>query len=155
MIINALNGVWSDIYILQSITQEQSDKDVSKRLDFKDLKFPVKIRDVKNSINISVFGYENKEKHPVYVSRKCCEDKHVDLLLIGEGEKKHYVLIKDFNTFMYDHTLHRERKHLYRYCRTAEKWKYHIKDCLNLMVNKILRYLRKMNILNSKILEEK
>ena len=111
MIINALNGLWSDIYILQSITQEQSDKDVSKRLDFKDLKFPVKIRDVKNSINISVFGYENKEKHPVYVSRKCCEDKHVDLLLIGEGEKKHYVLIKDFNTFMYDHTLHRERKH--------------------------------------------
>ena len=25
------------------------------------------------------------------------EDKHVDLLLIGEGEKKHYILIKDFD----------------------------------------------------------
>ena len=33
------------------------------------------------------------------------KDKHVDLLLIGKGEKNHYVLIKRFNTFMYYHTL--------------------------------------------------
>ena len=32
--------------------------------------------------------------------------KHVDLLLIGEEGKGHYVLIKDCNTFMYDHKLH-------------------------------------------------
>ena len=51
----------------------------------------------------SVFGYENKEKHPIYVSKKCYEEKHADLLLTGEEEKRHYVLIKDFNTFMYDH----------------------------------------------------
>ena len=38
--------------------------------------------------------------------QKCCEEKHVDLLLTGEGEKKHY-----FNTFMYDHYLHLGRKH--------------------------------------------
>ena len=31
--------------------------------------------------------------------------KHVDLLLIGEGRKRRDVLIKDFNTFMYNHTL--------------------------------------------------
>ena len=36
-------------------------------------------------IGYNVFGYENKEKHPLYVSKKC-EEKHVDLLLIG-GEK--------------------------------------------------------------------
>ena len=30
----------------------------------------------------------------------------VDLLLIGEEGKRHYVLIKDFNTFMCDHILH-------------------------------------------------
>ena len=65
----------------------KADKDFAKRLDFKDMKFPVKIRDIhkiekKNSINISVFGYENKEKHPIYVSKQFCEKKHVDLLLI-------------------------------------------------------------------------
>ena len=41
--------------------------------------------------------------------------KNVDLLLIGEEEKRHYVLMKDFHTYMYDHTLHRGRKHFCRY----------------------------------------
>ena len=50
--------------------------------------------------------------------------------MIGEGEKKHYVFVKDFNTLMYDHTLHRGRKHFCLYClqtfRKAEKLKCHI-----------------------------
>ena len=61
-------------------------------------KFPVKIRDIHkikkwNSIGIGVFSYENKKKHPIYVSKKCYIEKHLDLLLIGEEGKRHYVLI--------------------------------------------------------------
>ena len=78
-----------------------------------------KIEKKKNSIGISVFGHENKVKYPIYISKKCCEEKHVDLLLIEVGEKKHYVLIKDFNAFMYDHTLHRGRKIFCHYCLQA------------------------------------
>ena len=86
---------------LKEITK--ADKDFAKKLDFKDIKFPVKIRDIhkigkRNSIGISVFGYKNKEKHPIYISKKC-EEEHVDLLLIGKEAKRHYVLIKYFNTF--------------------------------------------------------
>ena len=92
----------------------KTDREFAKKLDFKGIKFPVKIRSIhkiekKNSIDISDFGYENKEKHPIYVSKKCCEEKHVDLLLIGE-EGKNTVLIKDFDTFMYDHALHCGKK---------------------------------------------
>ena len=70
MITNAVNGV-------QSARITKADKDFSKSLDFKDIKFPVKVRDInkiekKNSIGISAFGYENKDKHPIYVSKKCC-----------------------------------------------------------------------------------
>ena len=36
-----------------------------------------------------VFGYENKKKHPIYVSKKCCEVKHADLLLTEENGKWH------------------------------------------------------------------
>ena len=36
--------------------------------------------------------------------------KHVDLLLIGEEGKRHYVLIKDSSTFMYDCRLYHEKK---------------------------------------------
>ena len=59
---------------------------------------------IQNFIGIIVFAYENKEKHPIYVSKKCSEEKHVfDLLLIVKEGKRHHVLMKDFNTFMYDH----------------------------------------------------
>ena len=46
----------------------KADKNFAKRLNFK-------IRDIHklekdNSIGISVFGYENKEKYPTYLSKK-------------------------------------------------------------------------------------
>ena len=53
-------------------------------------------------------------------------------MLIGEAGKRHYIFIKGFNTFMYDHTLHRGRKHFFRYClqdfSTEEISRRHIKD---------------------------
>ena len=111
-----------------------------QRLDFKDTKFPVKIIDIQkiekkkeNSVGINVFVYDNKEKYQIYVSKQCCEEKHVNLLLAGEEEYRNYILIKDFNIFMYDHTLHRGRKHFCHYCLQAfsaqEILKTHIKDC--------------------------
>ena len=115
MIINALNGAWLDTWILNPRIITKVDKAFSKRLISKDIKIPVKIREIqkieeKNAIGITVFGNENKEKYQIYISKQCCEEKHVDLLLVGE-EKKHFVLIKDFNKFMYVHSLLRGRKH--------------------------------------------
>ena len=75
--------------------------------------------------------------HPVYISKKCCEEKHVDLLLMGDERKRHYVLIKDINTFMYDHTLDRGRKYFCRCClqtfSTEEILKRYIKDCFKII----------------------
>ena len=55
--------------------------------------------------------------------------------MIEEGEK-HYVLIKDFNKFMYDHSLNCRRKHFCRYCLhafiTEEILKHHIKNCFKI-----------------------
>ena len=126
----------------QPLRITKTDKEFANTHDFNDIKFPVKIRDIqkiykkkkkKNSIGIKVFGYENKDIYPIYVSKQCCEEKLV-LLLIGEERKRHYVLIKDFNTFMYNHTLHCGRKHFYRYWLQAfssdKILKCHIKDCV-------------------------
>ena len=59
----------------------KSDKDFTKKRDFKDIKFQVKLEKCiklkKKSICISVFGYENKEKHPIYISKKCCEKQNM------------------------------------------------------------------------------
>ena len=88
---------------------------------------------------------------------KCFEKRHVDLLLTCEKRKRQNVLFKDFSTFMYDHTLFLGRKNFYRYClqafRTEEilKRKVTLKSILDIW----LRRLKKVNILNSKILKEK
>ena len=42
------------------------------------------------------------------------KQKNVDLLLIQEG-KRHSVIIKDFNTFMYVHIFHQGKKHFCYY----------------------------------------
>ena len=34
------------------------------------------------------------------------EEKFVDLLLIGDENKKHYIPVKEFNTFMHNHMIH-------------------------------------------------
>ena len=63
-----------------------------------------------NSIRINVFGYENGQPFPIHISKETFEDR-MNLLMITEDEKKHYVLIKDFNAFMYNQTKHKEKKH--------------------------------------------
>ena len=88
MLVNVLNGVQT--YFITADRNParitKTDKDFSKNFDFKDIKSPVKVRDMheiekKNSISISVFGYENMGKHPLYISEKCCEEQHVDFII--------------------------------------------------------------------------
>ena len=101
----------------------KADKDLAKKLDFADIQFPVRIKDIqklekeKNCSSISVFGYVKKEKYPSYMSKNTFK-KHAGLLLIGK-KTRGTVLIKGFNTFMYDHTLYRERNQFCRYCLQA------------------------------------
>ena len=96
------------------------DKEYVKNLDYSEIEFPVTTKhynkiEKQNEININVFGYENKQPYPIYVSKEKYED-HMELLLITENENKHYVLIKDFNRFMFHKTKHEHRKHFCVHC---------------------------------------
>ena len=61
------------------------------------------------NINVNVFGYENKV-FPLDVSKKSNEQV-LNVLLISNEEKLHYIFIKDFNRLMYSKTEHKEKKH--------------------------------------------
>ena len=79
--------------------------------------------------------------------KKCCDEKHVDLILISKREKNHCVLFKAFNTFRYDYTLHCRRKHfcscfLQAY-RAADVLKCHIKDCFQINCKQTIKMLPK------------
>ena len=99
---------------------KKSDKAFIENLNYSGIEFPVTTKQYNkiekhNEININVFGYEEKQKYPIYVSKEKYEDC-MNLLLITENENKHYVLIKDFNKFMYNQTKHKERKHFCMHC---------------------------------------
>ena len=56
--------------------------------------------EVKNNICINVFGYENGLVFLIYVSDQKFKDS-MDLLLLIDDDKSHYVYIKDFNSFIF------------------------------------------------------
>ena len=73
-------------------------------LDYEGIKFPVSKRDyckieLKNNICVNAFCYGNELTYPVYTSDQKFENC-MDLLLITDKNKFHYVYIKDFNRFM-------------------------------------------------------
>ena len=82
----------------------KQDKKIASTLDYRGINFPMKARDYeiveeKFNINVNVFGYENKV-FPLYVSKKSNEQV-LNVLLISNEEKSHYVFINDFNRLMY------------------------------------------------------
>ena len=96
------------------------DRQYVEKLDYSNIEFPVSVKhywkiEKQNSININVFGDEDRQPYPIYVSKEKYED-HMELLLVTKDENKHYVLIKDFNKFMYNQTKHKERKHFCMHC---------------------------------------
>jgi len=71
---------------------KKTDKQYIENLDYSGIEFPVNVKhynkiEKQNNINISIFGYEDQQPFPIYVSKEKFED-HMELLLItGEGEE--------------------------------------------------------------------
>ena len=102
------------LYIL--ILQKNIQKELLnyEKLNYDGIEFPVQEKDfnkieVKNNICINVFGYENKLVFPIYVSDQKFEDS-MDLLLLIDDDKSHYVYIKDFDRFMFHKTKNKNKK---------------------------------------------
>ena len=129
------------------------DKEYINQLDYSGIEFPVNVKhynkiEKQNEININVFGYENKQPYPIYISKEKYE-KHLELLLITEDKNKHYVLIKDFNRFMFNQTKHEHRKHFCMYClqcfSSEEVLKNHKDNCIQLNGEQAIKMPDKSN----------
>ena len=62
-----------------------------------------------------MFCYENGLLFPIYVSDKKFKGS-IDLLLLINDDKSHYVYIKDFNTFMFHKTKNKNKKWFCKSC---------------------------------------
>ena len=119
---------------------KKEDKKMINELNYDGIDFPLSQKhyskvEKQNSIRINVFGYESKQPFPIHISKETFEDQ-MNLLLITKDEKKHFVLIKDFNAFMYNQLKHKEWKYFCMYCLqcfSSERiLANHVNDCLTI-----------------------
>ena len=97
-----------------------ANKSIINELDYESIEFPASKKyyckiELKNNICINVFCYENNLVNPVYVSNvkfKNC----MDLLMVTNKNKSHYLYIKDFNRFMCNKTKNKNKRHFWKYC---------------------------------------
>ena len=122
----------------EEITQEH--KEFISDIDYDGIEFPMQEKDfskieVKNNICINVFGYENELVFPIYVSDQKFEDS-MDLLLLIDDDKSHYVYIKDFDRFMFHKTKNKNKKWFCKSCLQCFSSKNvlteHKEDCLSI-----------------------
>ena len=120
----------------QRITKK--DKELVSKLNYEEINFPVSKKDyckieVQNKICINVFCYENKVVYPVYLSDQKFS-ANMDLLLISDKFKSHYVYVKDFDRFMFHKTKCKVKKYFCKNCLqcfSSEKISSeHKEDCL-------------------------
>ena len=97
------------------------DKEIAcNLLNYDEIEFPVEEKDfkkieVQNNICINVFCYENEMVFPIYISDQKFENS-MDLLLLIDDDKSHYVYIKDFNTIMFHKTKNKKKNWFCRSC---------------------------------------
>ena len=108
------------------------------KLNYEGINFPISKKDyckieLPNKICINVFWYENKLVYPVYLSDQKFSDG-IDLLLIPNEFKSHYVYIKDFDRFMFNKTKNKYNKFFCENClqcfSSEEVLIEHKEDCL-------------------------
>ena len=117
---------------------KKEDKEMIEKLDYSGIEFPISKKDYnkiekKNGIRVNVFGYENKQPFPIHISKEDFK-MELNLLLLESDGNKHYVLIKDFNSFMFKQTKHKSKKNFCMNClqcfSSIEILDAHRKDCI-------------------------
>ena len=112
-----------DNLILQNNIQKELKKltkKIAEKLGYDEIEFPLQEKDftkieAKNNICINVFSYENGLVFPIYVSEQKFEDS-MDLLLLIDDDRSHYVYIKDFDRFMSHKTKNKNKKWFCKSC---------------------------------------
>ena len=93
---------------------------MANTLNYSGTDFPISKKDYckiekQNNICINVFSNDNGIIYPIHISSEKF-DNSMDLLLIFEENKSHYVYIKDFNRLMFNKSKNKNKKYFCRYC---------------------------------------
>ena len=140
MITDVLNGLY---FISGSEKLERMSKYVEHlgELKFGRIEFPVQLTDINKfeklnqNILINVYGWD-KGPYPLYVSEKEGRENIIDLLLLSDGEKIHYVWVKDLGTLVCRNNKTHHKQQVCRRClhvfSRADLLEKHRPECLGI-----------------------
>jgi len=89
--------------------------------DFTHIKFPPGLEEVNkfgshNNLSINIFGLEKEKFYTLLVCKEVLED-HRDLLMLDDGEKRHFIWIKNFERLVGSQiSKHKGRKEICKRC---------------------------------------
>ena len=94
--------------------------DFEAELDMAGIAFPVATGDIgrfeaQNAVSVNVFGYEDAVIYPLRLT-ELHDRPHVNLLLLTDGEKRHYVLIKNLSRLITHRSGYKGASHPCVYC---------------------------------------
>ena len=119
--------VWSVLAALQPVHRKDHPengyhyKKYVNELNLDGIEFPMKVSQIakferqNTAISVNVFGYEQKELFPVYITKEKKEN-HVNLLPIANNETRHYCLIRNLNRLLSSLTRRKAQKYFCEYC---------------------------------------
>ncbi|GBN67380.1 hypothetical protein AVEN_149573-1 [Araneus ventricosus] len=129
---------------------EKNPQRVSKYMTFvnemklDNISFPTPLSQIRrfekmNNVSINVFGFDG-EVFPLKITA-AGKERHINLLLISDGQKRHYTLIKNMNRLLWDLTKFNGEKFYCDFClhrfSTEERLASHRLDCRNHNIQKI------------------
>ena len=131
-ILNVQNGdekcfLWSVLAALHPVNRKdqphrvQHYKCYEQELNVSGIEFHMKVKDISKferqnpTISINLFGYEEKELFPVYITEHK-KEHHVNLLLISNNDTTHYCLIRNLSRLLASLTKHNGEGFYCNYC---------------------------------------
>ena len=113
-VLAALHPANDHVDRVSNYTQYETD------LDWSMLEFPTRLCQIplfekENKISINVFTYEDGKIYPLLITEHSF-NQHVNLLLITNGQKRHFVLIKDLSRLLGDRTKHHYKAYYCKFC---------------------------------------
>ena len=90
-------------------------------INIEDIEYPVKVSQIarfenqNQEISVNVFGFENNELFPLYITKER-KELHVNLLLFSQGSQRHYCLIRDLSRLLGNLTQHNGQMFHCVYC---------------------------------------
>ena len=86
-----------------------------QELNASGIEFPMKVKNISkfekqnSTISINLFGYEEKELFPVYITERK-KEQHVNLLLILNNDTTHYCLVRNLSRLLASPTKYKCKK---------------------------------------------